>query len=121
MAEIGDDIYFDGKTYTIRGKSIFGPYVNISGDESLEIQITNYGTTINYYAEPKKEDTPIEDLDLTNRPYLCLKRAKINTVQELLTLNEKQLKHIRNLGKKSLAEIKDKLSYRGLKLKDEEK
>lgn len=120
MVEVGDVIYFGGKAYTIRGKSIFGPYVNISGDESLEIQLTNYGTTINYYAEPIEGDTPIECLDLTNRPYLCLKRAGINTVQKLLTLNEEQLKHIRNLGGKSLAEIKDKLSDLDLKLRDEE-
>ena len=61
---------------------------------------------------------PIEDLDLSVRSYNCLKREGINTVSELVGLSETQLMNIRNLGQKSVDEVKDKLVEKGLSLKD---
>ena len=54
-------------------------------------------------------DKPIEDLDLGIRSYNCLKRAGINTIGELAEKTEEDVMKFRNLGKKSLKEIKDKL------------
>ena len=62
-------------------------------------------------------DLPIEDLDLSERPRNCLKRAQINTVGELLTKNEDDLLNITNFGQKSLDEVKQKLDERGLTLR----
>jgi DNA-directed RNA polymerase subunit alpha len=62
-------------------------------------------------------DLPIEDLDLSERPRNCLKRAQINTVGELLTKNEDDLLNITNFGQKSLDEVKQKLDERGLALR----
>ena len=62
-------------------------------------------------------DLPIEDLDLSERPNNCLKRAQVNTVGELLTKTEDDLLNITNFGQKSLDEVKEKLDERGLSLR----
>ena len=62
-------------------------------------------------------DLPIEDLDLSERPNNCLKRAQVNTVGELLTKTEDDLLNITNFGQKSLDEVKAKLDERGLSLR----
>jgi DNA-directed RNA polymerase subunit alpha len=62
-------------------------------------------------------DLAIEDLDLSERPRNCLKRAQINTIGELLTKNEDDLLNITNFGQKSLDEVKAKLDERGLTLR----
>ncbi len=62
-------------------------------------------------------DLPIEDLDLSERPSNCLKRAQVNTIGELLTKNEDDLLNITNFGQKSLDEVKQKLDERGLSLR----
>ena len=61
-------------------------------------------------------DTPIEVLNLTQRSYNCLKRAKINTVEELIKRSRGDLLKIRNLGKRSFNEIQSELESYGLKL-----
>ena len=58
----------------------------------------------------KKVNMAIEDLDLTVRSYNCLKRAGISTVQELTEKTEEEMSRVRNLGKKSLKEVKEKLA-----------
>lgn len=65
-------------------------------------------------------DTTIEELELSVRSSNCLKRAGINTVEELVNKTEDDLMKVRNLGKKSLQEIKDKLDELELDLKDPE-
>ena len=62
-------------------------------------------------------DLPIEDLDLSERPRNCLKRAQVNTIGELLTKTEDDLLNITNFGQKSLDEVKEKLDERGLSLR----
>lgn len=70
--------------------------------------------------EDKKDkilEMTIEELDLSVRSYNCLKRAGINTVQELVQRSEEDMMKVRNLGKKSLEEVQQKLSGLGLGLK----
>jgi DNA-directed RNA polymerase subunit alpha len=62
----------------------------------------------------------IEDLDLSVRSFNCLKRAGINTVEELIDRTEDDMLKVRNLGKKSLSEVKAKLAELELSLKDSE-
>jgi DNA-directed RNA polymerase subunit alpha len=65
-------------------------------------------------------DLPIEDLDLSERPRNCLKRAQVNTVGELLEKTEDDLLAITNFGQKSLDEVIVKLDERGLSLRHKE-
>lgn len=62
----------------------------------------------------------IEELDLSVRSYNCLKRAGISTIQELTDKTEAEMMKVRNLGRKSLAEVKGKLADLDLGLKDED-
>lgn len=62
----------------------------------------------------------IEDLDLSVRAYNCLKRAGINTVNELVQRNQEDMMKVRNLGKKSLEEVEQKLQALGLGLRPTE-
>lgn len=62
----------------------------------------------------------IEELDLSVRSYNCLKRAGINTVQELANKSEEDMMKVRNLGRKSLEEVKHKLEELGLGLRKED-
>ena len=75
----------------------------INGMESLMKDYVNDGSA-------KKINMAIEDLDLTVRSYNCLKRAGISTVQELTEKTEEEMSRVRNLGKKSLKEVKEKLA-----------
>ena len=59
----------------------------------------------------------IEELDLSVRSYNCLKRAGINTVGELIMKTEDDMMKVRNLGKKSLEEVDEKLNSLGLGLR----
>ncbi len=61
---------------------------------------------------------PIEDLNLTQRSYNCLKREGIHTVGELTARSETDLMDIRNFGQKSITEVKEKLIELGFNLKD---
>jgi DNA-directed RNA polymerase subunit alpha len=65
----------------------------------------------------KGQQLMIEDLDLSVRSYNCLKRAGIQTVDELTQKTEDEMMRVRNLGKKSLKEVKDKLIELGLGFK----
>ena len=70
--------------------------------------------------EDKKEkvlEMTIEELDLSVRSYNCLKRAGINSVQELTQKSEEDMMKVRNLGKKSLEEVQQKLAELGLGLR----
>jgi DNA-directed RNA polymerase subunit alpha len=62
-------------------------------------------------------DLPIEDLDLSERPRNCLKRAQVNSIGELLEKSEDDLLAITNFGQKSLDEVIQKLDERGLSLR----
>ena len=68
--------------------------------------------------ENKYENFIIEELDLSVRSYNCLKRAGVATVLELTEKTEEEMMKVKNLGKKSLKEIKEKLAAYGLSFKD---
>ena len=76
--------------------------------------------------EPEEPDaskvleTTIDDLDLSVRSFNCLKRANINTVADLVSKTEEDMMKVRNLGRKSLEEVKKKLEEYDLALKKEE-
>ena len=62
----------------------------------------------------------IEELDLSVRSFNCLKRANINTVEDLITKTQDEMRKVRNLGRKSLEEVINKLAMMGLSLSNEE-
>ena len=83
-------------------------------DEPQGLELGEIGTPAT--ASPDLE-LAIEDLDLSERPRNCLKRAQLNTVGELLAKSEDDLLAITNFGQKSLDEIIEKLDERGLSLR----
>ena len=80
------------------------------------------GIMIEKTEDPKVKalETSIEDLDFSVRAYNCLKRAGIHTLQDLVNKSESDMMKIRNLGKKSLKEVLDKIRDMGLVLRDED-
>ncbi|MBQ3210350.1 MAG: DNA-directed RNA polymerase subunit alpha, partial [Oscillospiraceae bacterium] len=68
----------------------------------------------------EKQDTilkmTIEELDLSVRSFNCLKRANINTVEDLVSKTQEEMIKVRNLGRKSLEEVEHKLTMMGLSL-----
>ncbi|MGM9941312.1 MAG: DNA-directed RNA polymerase subunit alpha [Bulleidia sp.] len=87
---------------------------------NINDDVVNMDTVIKEgIAEPqnKGQQMMIEDLDLSVRSYNCLKRAGIATVEELTQKTEEEMMRVRNLGKKSLKEVKDKLIDLGLGFK----
>ena len=88
----------------------FTELINLAEDDSKKKEkVTN-----------SKLDMKIEDLDLSVRSYNCLKRANINTVGELTQKTEEEMMKVRNLGRKSLKEVVQKLNEIGLSLKNSE-
>lgn len=67
--------------------------------------------------EEKELDREIDDLDFTQRSLNCLKRSGINTLRDLVSKSEDEIQEIRNLGKKSFKEIKDKVAQMQLSFK----
>lgn len=80
------------------------------------------GLMIEKTEDPKVKalETTIEDLDFSVRAYNCLKRAGIHTLQDLVNKSENDMMKIRNLGKKSLKEVLDKIRDLGLTLRDDD-
>ena len=80
------------------------------------------GMMIEKTEDPKVKalETTIEDIDFSVRAYNCLKRAGIHTLQDLVNKSENDMMKIRNLGKKSLKEVLDKVRDLGLVLRDED-
>lgn len=86
------------------------------------VELSNRQMAEDYMIERKSEEStrnlekPIEDLDLSVRSYNCLKRAGIHTLGELIEKTEEDMMKVRNLGKKSLKEVKQKLEELQLSL-----
>ena len=91
--------------------------VQLVAEMSDEPPTLELGETSATVASSPELETPIEDLDLSERPRNCLKRAQVNTVGELLRKSEDDLLAITNFGQKSLDEVKEKLNERGLALR----
>ena len=95
-------------------------HLNILTDLSTIADVS--GMMIEKTEDPKVKalETSIEDLDFSVRAYNCLKRAGIHTLQDLVNKSESDMMKIRNLGKKSLKEVLDKIRDMGLILRDED-
>jgi DNA-directed RNA polymerase subunit alpha len=91
-------------------------FVELTGDVgNVEIMVEKDDNR-----KEKVLEMTIEELDLTVRSYNCLKRAGINTVDELVQRTEDEMMKVRNLGRKSLDEVIAKLAALGLYLKKNE-
>ena len=92
----------------------------------LFVDMTEHVNEVEIMVEKEEEDKEkvlemtVEELDLSVRSYNCLKRAGINTVEELIEKTESDMMKVRNLGKKSLEEVVQKLEELGLDLKEED-
>ena len=89
---------------------------------SLFVSLTDQVTTISFTDQEdnnkdKVLEMTIEELDLSVRAYNCLKRAGINTVAELVQRNQEDMMKVRNLGRKSLEEVEQKLEALNLSLR----
>ena len=91
--------------------------VSLVADMSEEPQGLELGELAITSAGSPDLDLPIEDLDLSERPRNCLKRAQVNSVGELVQKTEDDLLAITNFGQKSLDEVIQKLDERGLSLR----
>ena len=97
----------------------------ITNNMKLFIDLTVNVVSVNYN-EPEMDnrdkvlEMTIEELDLSVRAFNCLKRASINTVGELVQKNQEDMMKVRNLGKKSLEEVEQKLQALGLSLRSTE-
>lgn len=91
-------------------------FVNLTDEaKNAEIMVEKEETH-----KEKMLEMTIEEIDLSVRSYNCLKRAGINTVQELTNKTEADMMKVRNLGRKSLEEVKNKLADLGLGLRKED-
>lgn len=93
---------------------------------NLFIGLTDHVSDVNIMVEKEEDqkekvlEMTVEELDLSVRSFNCLKRANINTVEELTNKTEEEMMKVRNLGRKSLEEVVQKLEELGLSLKEEE-
>ena len=90
---------------------------------NLFVNLSDKGTTTEVMVEKNDQgkekalEMTIEELDLSVRSFNCLKRANINTVEDLINKTEEEMMKVRNLGRKSLDEVIDKLMKLGFKLR----
>ena len=102
------------------GAKILIEHFNILTELSDIADMTGIMTAKQEDSKIKKLETPIEDLDFSVRAFNCLKRANINTLGDLTEKSELEMMKIRNLGKKSLKEVIDKIKGMGLRFRDED-
>ena len=128
---VGEDVKYDSLTMEIWTDGSINPQKALSMGAKILIDHLDIISGINEEVmsmedvikergiEPqnKGQQMMIEDLDLSVRSYNCLKRAGIQTVEELTQKTEDEMMRVRNLGKKSLKEVKDKLIELGLGFK----
>ena len=120
---VGQSVDFDRLTIEIETNG------SITPDDALSTAATIIQDQLNLFVDFTSEeqpvletpagewDIPVETLNLSVRSYNCLKRAGISKVSELLDLSEDEIMKMRNFGKKSLDEIKQVLTDRGLSLR----
>ncbi|WP_163971969.1 DNA-directed RNA polymerase subunit alpha [Oceanobacillus halotolerans] len=102
------------------GAKVFNEHLNIFIGLTDEAQNTEIMVEKEEDQKEKVMEMTIEELDLSVRSYNCLKRAGINTVQELSNKTEEDMMKVRNLGRKSLEEVKVKLDDLGLGLRNDD-
>lgn len=102
------------------GAKIYSEHLNIFVGLTDEAQNAEIMIEKEEDQKEKVLEMTIEELDLSVRSYNCLKRAGINTVQELAHKSEEDMMKVRNLGRKSLEEVKHKLEDLGLGLRKDD-
>ena len=130
-ARVGQNENFDKLTMNVYTNGSITPEEAMALSARILIEHFNIVTDLNSISDvsglmaEKKVDTitktletPIEEIEFSVRAYNCLKRAGINTVQDLISKKEAEVTKIRNLGKKSLKEVIDKVKEMGLKFRD---
>ena len=131
---VGQNANYDKVTLEVWSDSSISPAESLALSAKILIDhlelLTNVDEAVNDMESVMKEAqgevqnkglvVMIEDLDLSVRSYNCLKRAGIQTVEELTQRTEDEMMRVRNLGKKSLKEVKDKLYDLGLNFKSYE-
>ncbi len=131
---VGQDAHYDKVTLEVWTDSSISPAESIALSSKILIDhlelLTSVDEAVNDMESLMKEAQGevqnkglvmmIEDLDLSVRSYNCLKRAGIQTVEELTQRTEEEMMRVRNLGKKSLKEVKDKIYDLGLSFKSYE-
>ena len=98
------------------GAKILNEHLNLFGDLSDEAYDTEIMVIKNDSGKERVLEMTIEELDLSVRSFNCLKRASINTVEDLICKTEDDMMKVRNLGRKSLDEVVAKLNTLGLDL-----
>ncbi|WGD60733.2 DNA-directed RNA polymerase subunit alpha [Bacillus velezensis] len=118
------DVWTDGSTgpkeAIALGSKILTEHLNIFVGLTDEAQHAEIMVEKETDQKEKVLEMTIEELDLSVRSYNCLKRAGINTVQELANKTEEDMMKVRNLGRKSLEEVKAKLEELGLGLRKDD-
>ena len=118
------DVWTDGsigpKEAIALGAKIFTEHLNIFVGLTDEAQTAEIMVEKEEDQKEKVLEMTIEELDLSVRSYNCLKRAGINTVHELASKSEDDMMKVRNLGRKSLEEVRVKLEDLGLGLRKED-
>lgn len=99
---------------------VLNEHLNLFVDLSDEGYYTEIMVEKDDDGKDKVLEMTIEELDLSVRSFNCLKRAEINTVQDLINKSEEDMMKVRNLGRKSLEEVVSKLNSLGFKLTDDE-
>jgi DNA-directed RNA polymerase subunit alpha len=102
------------------GAKILNEHLNLFVDLSDEAINTEIMVEKDDNSKAKVLEMTIEDLDISVRSFNCLKRANINTVEDLISKSESDMMKVRNLGRKSLDEVVAKLSSLGLALRKED-
>lgn len=118
------DVWTDGSTgpkeAIALGSKILTEHLNIFAGLTDEAQHAEIMVEEEEDQKEKVLEMTIEELDLSVRSYNCLKRAGINTVQELANKTEEDMMKVRNLGRKSLEEVKARLEELGLGLRKDD-
>src|SRR5580658_6150005 len=120
---VGQSVDFDRLTVEVETNGSITPDEALSTAATIMQEQLDLFVSFTNRAEPLPEappnewDVPVETLNLSVRSFNCLKRAGISKVSELLDLTEDEIMKMRNFGKKSLDEIKQVLSERGLTLR----
>ena len=102
------------------GAKILSEHLNLFIDLTDEARNTEIMVETKDSQKEKVREMTIEELDLSVRSYNCLKRAGINTVEDLTNKTEEDMMKVRNLGRKSLEEVREKLHELEMDFKAEE-
>ena len=118
--EVWTDGTISAKEAVSFAAKILTEHLNLFVDLSDEVSNTEIMVTTDNSAKEKVLEMTIEELDLSVRSFNCLKRAGINTVEDLINKTEDDMMKVRNLGRQSLDEVVNKLASLGFTLKDED-